>query len=354
MAKGYSYFMVHVDAGRHLKLGHMSPAERCAWTLGVLAIAAKARDRGTFTVGDRPADAADVALQANVPKAVATSTLKKARSGGLLVIEDGIEVVHDFNEHNPAPKFTSDVTAARRQALHRNVALRTAIRERDGDRCRYCGVVVAWSDRRSPAGGTYDHVNPIGENSLENLVVACRSCNSKKGDRTPQQAGMDLLPICSGVTPEQIRADEVEGEEEEKIVVEENAPATSPPEGDLSAAVAAGAHPASLPEVVAIFAEVKAAHPALQIEEAALSSAIRSKANDPDCDPVAAAHAAAAMVHAGDARRLVASVLLLAAMDRQQANAARARQTSTAGRPVKPKGDTDFSKYDKQVGVTHA
>jgi hypothetical protein len=141
---------------------------------------------------------------------------------------------------------------------------------------------------------------------------------------------------------------EVEGEEEvEDVVVEEHAPAT-----ELAAGVDAGVHPKSLPEVVAIFAEVKAQHPALQIEEAALSSAIRSKAGDPDCDPVAAAHAAAAMVHAGDARRLVASVLLLAAMDRQQANALRARQS---GRPApgssggKPAPVVDFSKYDKRA-----
>lgn len=120
---------------------------------------------------------------------------------------------------------------------------------------------------------------------------------------------------------------------------------------DLAAGVAAGVHPSSLPEVVAIFAEVKVKHPALEIEEAALSSAIRSKASDPDCDPVAGAHAAAAMVHAGDARRLVASVLLLAALDRQQANALRARQ---GGRPApgssgKPAPVVDFSKYDKRA-----
>jgi hypothetical protein len=81
---------------------------------------------------------------------------------------------------------------ARKMALHRNVDLVKAIRVRDGDRCRYCGRKVDWSDRRGVAGGTYDHVEPFGENTLENIVVACRGCNSRKGARTPDEAGMDL------------------------------------------------------------------------------------------------------------------------------------------------------------------
>lgn len=81
----------------------------------------------------------------------------------------------------------------RRQALVRLPELRAFIRERDCDRCRYCGAQVRWKDRRSPQGGTYDHVDPEGPNTDDNLVVCCRACNAKKGSRTPAAAGMTLL-----------------------------------------------------------------------------------------------------------------------------------------------------------------
>lgn len=60
------------------------------------------------------------------------------------------------------------------------------VKERDGDRCRYCG---------SGADLTIDHIIPRcqgGGDEAENLAVACRSCNCRKRGRTPEQAGMVL------------------------------------------------------------------------------------------------------------------------------------------------------------------
>jgi HNH endonuclease len=82
---------------------------------------------------------------------------------------------------------------ARRQALFRDPELKQAIRGRDADRCRYCDIRVRWGKGRAPDTGTYDHVDPDGPNSLENLVVACCSCNGAKRHRTPREAGMKLL-----------------------------------------------------------------------------------------------------------------------------------------------------------------
>ena len=48
-------------------------------------------------------------------------------------------------------------------------------------RCAYCGKEFTLFDRE-----TRDHVIPIskgGDNVKENIVPACQSCNSKKGDR---------------------------------------------------------------------------------------------------------------------------------------------------------------------------
>lgn len=81
----------------------------------------------------------------------------------------------------------------RRQALWRDEEIRQAVRERDADLCRYCGCAVRWGGVCATNSGVFEHVDPEGDNSLENLVVACTACNTKKGPRTPEQAGMVLL-----------------------------------------------------------------------------------------------------------------------------------------------------------------
>lgn len=45
---------------------------------------------------------------------------------------------------------------------------------------------------------TRDHVMPVskgGRDSWENVVTACFQCNSRKANRTPQQAHMPLLAV---------------------------------------------------------------------------------------------------------------------------------------------------------------
>ena len=108
--------------------------------------------------------------------------------------DDGFRF-HDWHEYNPSKADQEAAAAqhARTVQLHRDPKLIAAIRERDQDRCRYCGTAVNFSDRRSSTGGTYDHTDPDGPNSLGNVVVACRGCNSHKGHRTPAEAGMTLL-----------------------------------------------------------------------------------------------------------------------------------------------------------------
>ncbi len=62
------------------------------------------------------------------------------------------------------------------------------ILKRDNYTCQYCG--------RRDLPLTIDHVIPKrmgGKDTWENLVCACVECNNKKGDRTPEQAGMKLL-----------------------------------------------------------------------------------------------------------------------------------------------------------------
>jgi 5-methylcytosine-specific restriction endonuclease McrA len=62
---------------------------------------------------------------------------------------------------------------------------RRTVFQRDGHRCQYCGRQAE----------NLDHVIPRsqgGEHSWLNIVAACRRCNTKKGGRTPAQAGLTL------------------------------------------------------------------------------------------------------------------------------------------------------------------
>jgi 5-methylcytosine-specific restriction endonuclease McrA len=60
---------------------------------------------------------------------------------------------------------------------------------RDGHQCQYCGR------RPQLRELNIDHVVPRsrgGQDSWENLVISCRTCNLRKGRRTPLEAGMTL------------------------------------------------------------------------------------------------------------------------------------------------------------------
>jgi 5-methylcytosine-specific restriction endonuclease McrA len=82
---------------------------------------------------------------------------------------------------------------ARPQALDPTPALtNAALFARDQHLCLYCG------HEHHRGHLTRDHVHPLsrgGRDVWENVVAACFACNSKKGGRTPQQAGMPLLAV---------------------------------------------------------------------------------------------------------------------------------------------------------------
>jgi len=64
------------------------------------------------------------------------------------------------------------------------------IRERDGNRCQYTGVMLR------PEEGNIDHVVPRsrgGKDAWENCVWSSKSVNSQKGNRLPHEAGLKLL-----------------------------------------------------------------------------------------------------------------------------------------------------------------
>ncbi|MDQ2696194.1 MAG: HNH endonuclease [Pseudomonadota bacterium] len=67
-----------------------------------------------------------------------------------------------------------------------------ALFRRDFNVCLYCG------DAFPAQALSRDHVTPLvqgGKDDWSNVVSACKSCNHRKGGRTPEQAGMQLLAI---------------------------------------------------------------------------------------------------------------------------------------------------------------
>ena len=81
----------------------------------------------------------------------------------------------------------------RRRNDTRNASLIVPIRARDGDACRWCGHVVYWGDQRGGRGATYDHLRPgVPAETPEDMVVACRSCNSARKDNAGW--AVELLP----------------------------------------------------------------------------------------------------------------------------------------------------------------
>lgn len=119
----------------------------------------------------------------NVRKAIILLFLGKAE---LIETKDG-RIIRSQNYRMPFPSIIRLGVYVR--IVHKRVILsRKNIMRRDGYKCQYCGA----------SGGnlTIDHVIPKsqgGEDTWENLVTACVSCNNKKNDRRPEEANMKLL-----------------------------------------------------------------------------------------------------------------------------------------------------------------
>lgn len=71
----------------------------------------------------------------------------------------------------------------------RNKLNKSYVLLRDSFICQYCGKKLKESEI------TLDHIIPRsrgGRNNWQNLATACPECNSKKGDKLPEEAGFRL------------------------------------------------------------------------------------------------------------------------------------------------------------------
>lgn len=115
-----------------------------------------------------------------------------------LLFQGKVEVVEESDHEVRTVRFTIKVPAVLRLLTYVPLSKRKELVRfsrvniflRDQGRCQYCGT------RSHKSHLTLDHVIPIvqgGKKCWENIVTACKSCNQKKGGRTPSQAGMQLI-----------------------------------------------------------------------------------------------------------------------------------------------------------------
>jgi 5-methylcytosine-specific restriction endonuclease McrA len=105
------------------------------------------------------------------------------------VVEAGTVLIRSARDQIAAPLVVRLLRYAQTRRMRRPQVSRTLVLLRDGETCQYCGC------RPGRAELTLDHIVPRaqgGATSWENVVTACRPCNARKADRTPEQAGMPL------------------------------------------------------------------------------------------------------------------------------------------------------------------
>lgn len=115
-----------------------------------------------------------------------------ARRAVVLVLSGKAELLHADgflfrSEHLevPAPSVIQLRRYVHVPYRRRATLTRRGVFIRDGHTCQYCG----------DAAENVDHVVPRsrgGAHEWENVAAACTRCNSRKGNRTPAEAGMTL------------------------------------------------------------------------------------------------------------------------------------------------------------------
>lgn len=124
------------------------------------------------------------------------------RAAFRLIAKDKVEVLSTWDEmvrwgagqmHHPAVIRLKHNVRFLPRRLKFN---KKSIFRRDQYICQYCGKAVITSRCSLDMKATVDHVIPKdkgGKNCWNNCVTACWPCNSKKGNRTMEEAGMTLI-----------------------------------------------------------------------------------------------------------------------------------------------------------------
>jgi 5-methylcytosine-specific restriction endonuclease McrA len=120
-----------------------------------------------------------------------------------LLLRDRVEAAAEQQVSVASASSRLDVPRVLRLKVYINVPRRGAVAwsrrnllARDNYMCAYCGRHAGAGGELSLRDLTIDHVVPKsrgGGNGWTNTVTCCKRCNTRKGGRTPHEAGMKLL-----------------------------------------------------------------------------------------------------------------------------------------------------------------
>lgn len=121
-------------------------------------------------------------MHCDIRRAIALVYLKKAE-----IVKESGDFLRSISERFPVPTVIRLLGKLVKQITPKVTYSRRNVHVRDHHTCQYCGSV---------SNLTLDHVMPVsrgGKSTWENVVTACYPCNSSKGSRTPEEAGMKLI-----------------------------------------------------------------------------------------------------------------------------------------------------------------
>lgn len=125
-----------------------------------------------------------------------------------LLIRDVVEIQSSWEDEVLLTRFGEDNRRLLKPAVlrltHGNARparipsfRRSVVFARDEWRCQFCGRHCSVRE------ASIDHVKPQsrgGATTWRNCVTACKTCNRKKDDRTPEEAGMPLRSVPTAPT----------------------------------------------------------------------------------------------------------------------------------------------------------
>jgi 5-methylcytosine-specific restriction endonuclease McrA len=113
----------------------------------------------------------------------------------VLAVLNKVDVLEEYDVscNSPSKRFQIPAVIRLRRYVNKHKGgvkfSRNNVYARDGFKCCFC------NKQFSPRHLNYDHVLPRvrgGKTVWENIVTSCYKCNGKKGNRTPQEAGMRM------------------------------------------------------------------------------------------------------------------------------------------------------------------
>lgn len=172
------WLRLYTDILNNSKVQQLEPAHFKGW-INLLCLAAE-DDQGVLP------DIKTIAWFLRLTEDEASTLVDELVSRKLLDVECGMRSAELLKPHNWDKWQRPSGIFADRLLQGEWPTIRLQVLERDNWECQYCGAEAT----------AVDHIiarSRGGTNDMENLVAACKPCNSRKRDRTPEEAGMRLM-----------------------------------------------------------------------------------------------------------------------------------------------------------------